>query len=225
MDFMQTKGLEYLLAIAYLIFLVPFWRLLTRSPGSVEPRARAAARARNHPWFAVPEGFHFHRGHTWAREDAEDLLSVGMDDLAHGLFGPVDGLELPPAGSRITAGESAWKVRLNGDAVAMLAPVSGEVTQVNTAAAGTLGSERGDPYADDWLLKVRVPSARTALRNLMPWTLARAWMDDESAALTNGMHGELGTVLQDGGMPVSGLAQALAGDRWRELAERTLLTD
>jgi len=31
MDFMATKGLEYLLIFAYLILLVPFWRLLMTS--------------------------------------------------------------------------------------------------------------------------------------------------------------------------------------------------
>ncbi len=225
MDFMQTKGLEYLLAITYLILLVPFWRLLTRSQGRRPQPAPAGTRAQDRPWFAVPDSLHFHRGHTWAQEDSSNLLRVGMDDFSHVLLGPVDGLDLPVPGSRITAGEDGWKVRLNGEELPILAPVSGEVAEVNQAAAGTLGSERGDPYSSGWLLKVRVPSARTALKNLMPGRVARAWMDNESGALADAMSGELGTVLQDGGMPVAGLARELAGDQWCAFARQTLLTD
>jgi glycine cleavage system H lipoate-binding protein len=225
MDFMQTKGLEYLLAIAYLFLLIPFWRFLTRSPGIHERPVPVTAGAQDRPWFTVPDHLFFHRGHTWAQEDASNLVRVGMDDFSHVLLGPVDGIDLPAPGTRITAGENGWRVRLNGDELPILAPVSGEVAEVNEAAAGTLGSERGDPYASGWLLKVRVPSARATLKNLMPGKIARAWMDDESAILSGAMSGELGTVLQDGGMPVAGLAHELAGDNWRELARKALLTD
>ncbi|MDH3523110.1 MAG: glycine cleavage system protein H [Acidobacteriota bacterium] len=225
MDFLQTKGLEYLLAIAYLVLLVPFWRFLTGSRGPAPQPARAVARAQDRPWFAVPDGFHFHRGHTWAREETPDLVRVGMDDFAHVLLGPVDGLDLPAPGSRITAGENGWKVRLNGDELPILAPVSGEVAEVNADAADIFGSGRGDPYTGGWLLKVRVPSAPGVLKNLLPGNLARAWMDDESRALSTAMSPELGTVLQDGGMPVAGLARELAGDGWRDFARRALLTD
>jgi hypothetical protein len=39
------------------------------------------------------------------------------------------------------------------------------------------------------------------------------------------MSPELGTVLQDGGMPVAGLARELAGDTWREFAARFLMSE
>ncbi len=225
MEFLETKGLEYLLVLAYLVLLVPFWRLLTGSEKHHPRPASALARAQDRPWFAVPDGFHFHRGHTWAQEEARDLVRVGIDDFAHVLLGPVQGLELPEPGSRITAGEEGWGVEVDGERLPILSPVSGSVEEVNEDATRTLGSARGDPYGSGWLMKVRVPSARAAFKNLMPDRLARAWMDDESKVLGGSLSGELGTVLQDGGMPVAGLARELAGSEWRELAMKALLSD
>ena len=226
MDFLATKGLEYLLVLGYLALLVPFWWLLSASSRRQQP-AQAAARppAADRPWFTVPEGFHFHRGHTWAQPDDDSVVRVGMDDFAHVLLGPVQGLDLPVPGSRLTAGEEGWKVQVDGQLLPVLAPVSGEVEEINEQAAATLGSSRGDPYASGWLMKIRVPSAQNALKNLMPDYLARAWTDETSKQLSASMNGELGTVLQDGGMPVPGLARELAGDAWRDFAARFLMSE
>jgi len=228
MDFMATKGLEYLLILGYLALLIPAWRLISSS-GKRQPLPVAVAptvTAPDRPWFTVPDGFHFHRGHTWAQPvNGGDVVRVGMDDFAHVLLGPVQGLDLPTPGSRVTAGEPGWQVQVDGQMLPMLAPVSGEVEAVNEQAAGTLGSSRGDPYASGWLMEIRVPSAPIALKNLMPDALARAWTDEGARQLSASMHGELGTVLQDGGMPMPGLARELAGDAWRAFAVRLLMSE
>jgi hypothetical protein len=40
------------------------------------------------------------------------------------------------------------------------------------------------------------------------------------------LHGEsLGPVLQDGGLPLDGIARVLGGEKWQELAKGHLLTD
>ena len=58
----------------------------------------------------------------------------------------------------------------------------------------------------------------------LPAPLARTWMDQTSRRLNEMMAPELGTVLQDGGELVSGIARELAGDEWPQLAEEMLLT-
>jgi glycine cleavage system H lipoate-binding protein len=220
MEFMPTKGIEYLLVLLYLALLVPFWKLLAgrRVPG------RILARAPGRSWFAVPEGFHYHPGHTWARPETDELLRVGMDDFAYRLVGPLDGIELPPVGRELTAGHPGWRVRVDGRSIPLLAPVSGRVEAVNEEILSHPETAAADPYKDSWLLKVAVPSASTTLRNLLPDRLARAWTEEASEELSSLMGRELGVVLADGGTPVFGLARELAGDGWPELTARLLLT-
>jgi glycine cleavage system H lipoate-binding protein len=148
-----------------------------------------------------------------------------MDDVAHRLIGPPKGLELPPTGATLAAGEAGWSVRVDGRTLPVLSPVNGEVAATNEAAIRDPGSLGGDPYGAGWLMKVRVPSAKAALNNLMPDRVARLWTEAISEDLSTRMGGELGVVLQDGGTPLPGLAQRLAGDQWPALVAEVLLTE
>ena len=49
-------------------------------------------------------------------------------------------------------------------------------------------------------------------------------MDKTADELREKMGGELGTVYQDGGLPVSGIAKALSPDAWDKIASEFLLT-
>lgn len=224
MDFMATKGLEYLLIFAYLILLVPFWRLMVPGPAGPES-LQAALDTGARAWFSVPDGFHFHPGHGWAQAAGNDLVTIGMDDLSHRLLGPPRSLTLPPPGTRLAAGEAGWGVQVDGQTLSMLSPVSGEVAVTNDAAIRNPATLGNDPYGAGWLMRVRVPSADAALRNLMPDRIARLWTEAISDDLSARMSPELGMVLQDGGTPLPGLARELAGDDWVDLAAAVLLVD
>ena len=81
-----------------------------------------------------------------------------------------------------------------------------------------------DPYGKGWLFKVRVPRLSANLRNLLSGRLALVWMDGTVTALKRRMEGELGPVLQDGGVPVTGIAKDLSPDQWEEIAADFLQT-
>lgn len=225
MDFLATKGLEYLLIFAYLILLVPFWRLLMAAAPESAGRLRMALQTGTRGWFSVPDGFHFHPGHSWARAEGDHMVTIGMDDLSHRLLGAPRRLDLPAAGARLAAGEAGWSVQVDGRTLPVLSPVSGEVAATNEDAIRNPGSLGGDPYGAGWLMKVRVPSAKAALNNLMPDRIARVWTEGIAEDLSARMSPELGTVLQDGGVPMPGLARELAGEDWANLVGKVLLTE
>jgi len=228
MDPFPTKGIEYLLMISYLLLVVPFGLLLrwiAKEPSAAKEAAAILPNtAPGNKWFQLPEGFHLHRGHTWAFPEGGEVLRIGMDDFAQRLIGEPAAMMLPTPGQRIEQGERGWQLRVNGDVVDLLSPVQGEVVEVNEEAIRTPSLVCDDPYGKGWLLKVRVGRESTALKNLLPERLARAWLDEAGEQLGALMGSELGPVLQDGGVPVSGFARQLAGDRWPELARQLLLT-
>ena len=223
MDFFATKGIEYLLVIGYLLLFIPFAWLLRRM--AVEPARTATAPSSAEPWPRFPEGVYLHRGHTWASLEESHLLRVGIDDFAQRLIGPPAELSLPSPGQHLEQGEKGWQLRVDGHTVDLLSPVQGEVVEVNDKVIRTPALVCEDPYERGWLLKVRVANAATALKNLLPQRLACAWMDEVHEELGGLTGGDLGPVLQDGGLPVPGFAAHLAGDRWPEIAKRFFLTD
>jgi glycine cleavage system H lipoate-binding protein len=221
-DLFATKGLEYLIVIGYLAFLVGFWRLL-HAPSPSRAAARTLPPRRG--WFDVPDGYYFHQGHGWVVPEEAGVVRVGMDDFAQKLLGRASGLALPAVGARLAQGEPAWHVRVDGHAIPMVSPVDGQVVAVNPDVATSPAVVNADPYQRGWLLKVRVPNPKAASRNLLAGTVAHRWMEAITEQL-RGMHAaELGVVLPDGGFPVDGFARALSPERWDQVAREFLLSD
>jgi glycine cleavage system H lipoate-binding protein len=221
-DIYATKGIEYLIVIAFLAAFVLFCRYMyrPRTPGAGERIA-----PENTARFRVPEGLYYHQGHSWLRPEPGSIGVVGLDDFAQKLIGKVEGIELPAIGFRMTQGEKAWNLVVDSVPVPMLSPVDGEVVAVNNAVLRSPEILRQDPYGKGWLLKVKSRRIGTATKNLLSGKLARAWMENSLEKLQPVNPEDLGPVLADGGAPIEGIARALGGEKWVELAKAHLLTD
>lgn len=89
-----------------------------------------------------------------------------------------------------------------------------------------------DPFGEGWLLKVRPSRLAANRKNLLSGSLARRWIEEALHGLRVHSGGSLGALypdgglpIQDGGIPVHGIARALDGNRWAELAKKHFLTD
>lgn len=235
-DPFATKGIEYLIAVAFLLLLVGYWRMLSRPAGLARPAAGlvsgAALRAAPEGWFALREGHFFHQGHTWAApesgtSDAAEgaVVRVGMDDFAQKLIGEPSSIHLPPVGASLNQGERAWKVDVDSGSVGMVSPVDGVVLSVNPEVGDRPDLVTHAPYDDGWLMRVRVRDPGTFRKNLLSGALAAAWMEDTKERLRTFSSDTLGVLLPDGGVPVQGFARALSPDGWIELAEEFLLSE
>ncbi len=84
---------------------------------------------------------------------------------------------------------------------------------------------RQDPYGKGWLLKVKSSRIPADTKNLLSGKLARAWMENALEKLHPIGPENMGPVLADGGAPIEGIARALGGEKWLELAKTHLLSD
>jgi glycine cleavage system H lipoate-binding protein len=230
MDLFATKGIEYILVIGYLLTLILYWGFLRvyspERPAAAEvPAGQPRLGSGTGDWFEIPEGFHFHRGHTWALPDAGNVFRVGIDDFAQKLLGPADALQLPLVGERLEQGEPGWRFFIGGHSQGFLSPVGGVVIEINQEVLEVPKTVCNDPYGRGWLLKVRVPQVSSVLKNLLPVHLARTWTKEATARLCAMMGRNLGVVLQDGGIAMSGIARQLAGENWRKVASEILMTE
>ena len=205
LDMYATKGIEYIVILAALAVLIPFWMVLTQ-----RGRARRTL-SPNVDWFRVPDAIGFHPGHTWAARVADGRVRLGVDDLAQAFVGAPDAITLPAVGARLTGEQSGWSFTVEGREIPMVAPLGGTVVAVNreVVADPTLLT---DPYGRGWLIELEVPPRKKLLRGLLTGESARAWMAATVDALRARMGGELGPVMQDGGTPVAGFGRQLGSD-------------
>jgi glycine cleavage system H lipoate-binding protein len=220
-DIFATKGIEYVIVMAFLAAFIYFSRYLAHRPAP-ETEGGGTVPAGN---FRVPEGLFFHQGHGWLRPEPGSVGVVGLDDFAQKLVGKVDSVEMPAPGTRLAQGDVAWNLVVGSVKIPMLSPVDGEVVAVNPEILRSPAILSQDPYGKGWLFKVKSPRIAADTRNLLSGKLARSWMENALENLRPINPENLGPVLQDGGSPVEGLARILGGNRWDELARTHLLTD
>ena len=218
-----AKPVEYLIAVAFLLLFIPFWRFLNARPAVRRAVASKPARApRFVEWFALPENVYYHPGHAWARVEADGHVTIGMDDFARKLVGPPAGVRLPAPGTRVEQGEPGWTLLADERAVDMLSPVDGVVVEANGQAFRR--DHPADPYGRDWLLKVRPERLAKNLKHLIVNGVERRWMELNADALRLRLSPQLGLAYQDGGVPIDGLARTIDPDRWDDLAREFFLT-
>lgn len=223
---LSVKTTEYLIAVAFLLLFIPFWRFVNAERAAERLPVAAVARRLGEmvEWFLVPERFYYHPGHAWASVGDAGLVTVGMDDFAHKLVGRVSAIKLPEVGSRIGQGEKAWSLVSDGKSVDMLSPVDGVVVAVNKQVVTSPERLHLDPYGDGWFLRVKAPRLTANLKQLFSGTLAKRWMEEVCENLQAMMSPDLGRVYQDGGLPIRGMARGLDPARWDEVARSFLLT-
>lgn len=222
-----AKAIEYLVAIAFIACFIPFWRyaMSTKAqPAEATVKARVPRRTQWVEWFQVSPEVAYHPGHAWARAERPGLVTVGMDDFAQKLVGPIAEVSLPHVGARVSQGEPAWSVRADGQSVSMLSPIDGVVAAVNPNIVSSPDLVNRDPYGDGWLVRVHAPKAEATLKGLLQPRLARRWIEEATNDLRRLMAPELGLALQDGGVPVDGIAHAIDPSDWRRVARTFLLT-
>jgi glycine cleavage system H protein len=174
--------------------------------------------------YELPERLYYHPGHMWARVVAPDTVVVGMDDFARRLTGPLTGLKLPATGAWLRQGSRVLGLEADGKRAEMLAPVEGEVIEVNREVHKDPAIAAADPYGRGWLFKLRSGNLAANLRNLLSGSLARRWTEDARERLTLQLMALSGSVVADGGEPARDFARHLEPPDWRELTTAFFLT-
>jgi glycine cleavage system H protein len=104
---------------------------------------------------SYPEDLLYHEEHDWARIDG-DTATFGITWYAQDALGEVVFFDAPQAGKTLSRGEPYAEIESVKAVSDVVAPMSGEVTEVNEAISGTPETVNEDPYGEGWLVKVRL---------------------------------------------------------------------
>ncbi|MDO9407783.1 glycine cleavage system protein GcvH [Patulibacter sp.] len=113
---------------------------------------------------SYPEDLKYHPEHDWARIDG-DVATFGITWFAQDALGEVVFFDAPDVGSTVTKDESYAEVESVKAVSDVIAPLSGEVVEVNPALEDSPESINESSYEDGWMIKVRLsdPSQVDAL--------------------------------------------------------------
>jgi glycine cleavage system H protein len=113
---------------------------------------------------SYPEDLLYHPEHDWARvEDGQATL--GITWFAQDALGEVVFFDLPAVGASISKDAPYAEVESVKAVSDVVAPLSGEIVEVNESLEDSPQLINEDPYGEGWLVKVRLadPSERDAL--------------------------------------------------------------
>ena len=113
------------------------------------------------PEATYPEDLRYHDQHDWARIEG-DTATFGITWYAQDSLGEVVFFDPPEVGSEIVKDSSYAEVESVKAVSEVIAPLSGEIVEVNEALADTPERVNEDPYGEGWLVKVRLSSPKEA---------------------------------------------------------------
>jgi glycine cleavage system H protein len=111
-----------------------------------------------------PSDLLYHPEHDWVQIDG-DVATFGVTWYAQDSLGEIVFWDGPDVGGQLRQDESYAELESVKAVSDVIAPLSGEVVEVNVALADEPATINASPYDDGWLVRVRLsdPSERDAL--------------------------------------------------------------
>jgi glycine cleavage system H protein len=120
---------------------------------------------------SYPDDLLYHPEHDWVRME-DDVATFGITWFAQDALGEVVFFDPPSVGTTVTAGEPYAEVESVKAVSDVIAPLSGEIVEVNTALGDGPEAINSDPYGEGWMVKVKLsdPSERESLLDAAAYT-------------------------------------------------------
>ena len=104
---------------------------------------------------SYPSDLRYHEDHDWARIDGE-TATFGVTWYAQDQLGEVVYFDPPEVGKTVRAGDPYAEVESVKAVSDVIAPLSGEIVEVNEALSDDPEAINDDPYEKGWMVKVRL---------------------------------------------------------------------
>ena len=104
---------------------------------------------------SYPDDLKYHEEHDWARVDGDEAV-LGVTWFAGDALGELVHFEPPEAGSTVTKDTAYGEVESVKAVSDVIAPLSGEVLEVNQKVVDAPETVNEDPYGEGWLIRIRL---------------------------------------------------------------------
>ena len=103
----------------------------------------------------IPEHLLYSESHEWLLLES-GIATIGVTDFAQTELGDIVFAELPEVGEHLERDETFGTLEAVKTVADLIAPISGEVLEVNDSLVEGAEQINEDPYGGGWLLKIRI---------------------------------------------------------------------
>jgi len=115
--------------------------------------------------------------HAWVKVQDEDLVTIGITDFAQEQLGDLVYIELPKVSHEFSRGDNISVIESVKSASDLVAPVSGEIVEVNDRLDDDPELVSEDSMGEGWFIKVKL-SKRSELDELMDEESYQTFIED-----------------------------------------------
>ncbi|MBN1276848.1 MAG: glycine cleavage system protein GcvH [Deltaproteobacteria bacterium] len=115
--------------------------------------------------YEMPDELYYHKDHSWARVEGTKV-TVGMHDMFQKESGDIVFVDLPEEEDEVEQGEVCGKIQSRKWIGKLVAPVSGEIVEVNEDLEDDTSLINKDPYGEGWILVIEASNLDEDLGNL-----------------------------------------------------------
>jgi glycine cleavage system H protein len=172
-----------------------------------------------------PDGYHFSKGHTWAKSIDNEKVKIGIDDFLVKALGSILIKKIVPVGTFVKRGDVIFEGVFDSKNVKFRSPVRGYVSEINS---NLVDNKIKNPYESDWGIVINSSDKDSELTSLISGDKVINWMKDEFRRLkdflaSNSFKPELvGVTMYDGGNIVEGIVSSLDEMAMDEFDEKFL---
>ncbi|MBE0650436.1 MAG: hypothetical protein IH595_06315 [Bacteroidales bacterium] len=225
----QTKGIEYLAIIAFLIMLIPFWVVLNK-PVKITVQLQKIMGVLSANVLRIPQGLFYSKNHAWTYLEKSGRAKVGLDDLLLKIVGPVKIACVRNEGEVIKKGDLLAEVDQQGKSLKIYSPISGMILDANPMLTENPDILNEDPYGKGWIYDIKPTEWIGETKSYFVAKEATSWFTKELERLKdflavsmkrNAVEPSL-VVLQEGGELRMHPLSELQNDIWQDFQNEFL---
>jgi glycine cleavage system H protein len=150
----ETKGIEYIIVIGFLVTLIPFW-LYVNNIKHISSTINHSIDTLTQRIMNLPQGIYFSKNHTWAFMEKSGVAKVGLNDFLASITGKVN-IELRKTpGDQVEKGEIVAEIQQGNKQLMITSPLTGKVIKINDIIKEQPSLINSSTYASGWLFGVK----------------------------------------------------------------------
>lgn len=217
-DIFDTKGIEYLFLIAYLVLLIFIFRLweypLSRGRNIVYSVKNFHAEAGK-----ILKGLIYHTNHTWTFRTPEGSVLTGINAFVANAVDQLEIVFIKSPGEKISRGEVFARIGQEPGVLKIRSAVTGTILQINEDIVRHPGRILEDIYNTGWLIALKPESWKEEASTGLTGEESEKWINNELERVRSftqtALSGEQTQVfLQDGGTLATGFLSRFPENVW-----------
>jgi glycine cleavage system H protein len=130
--------------------------------------------------YDLPDELYYHGEHTWVKKEDDGTVRIGMNAMFSGTAGDITYIDLPFEGDEVSQGDTCGKLQSAKWISKLIAPLSGEVVQVNEDLEDDSTKINQDPYGEGWIVILKPSNLDAELSTLyFGEDKVKPWMEAE----------------------------------------------